>query len=112
MTPKNRCRDCGQIWPTPAVANTIVGHRSARPVEDRYIQVVDEELLKAVDSMSFDHGAKELNFAEEFYEKGVKPTGAERIRKNSRTKEEVALLKNLRLDKNNNRSVLSECSGG
>jgi hypothetical protein len=28
----------------------------------------DEELSKAVDSMSFDHGVAELDFVEEFYD--------------------------------------------
>ena len=49
----------------PAVANAIVGHSSRRPVEDRYIRISDEELLRAVDGMSFDNGPSELDLVAE-----------------------------------------------
>ena len=57
-------KDLRHTWKTnaqrsgmhPAIADAIVGHRSALAVEDRYIRVSDEDLFKAVDSMSFDHG--------------------------------------------------------
>jgi integrase len=49
----------------PAIRNVILGHSSLRSVEDRYIHLSDEELLKAVDSMTFDHGWTELDSVEE-----------------------------------------------
>jgi len=89
----------------PAVANAIVGHRSSRPIEDRYIRVSDEELLRAVDSMSFDHGVTELDFVEEFYDDDVEVKGTEKIRKMSRAERKVTLLRQIPLDKNRHRSV-------
>jgi hypothetical protein len=38
----------------------ICNHSSRRVVEDLYINRSDEELLKAVDSMTFDHGETEI----------------------------------------------------
>jgi integrase len=66
-------RDIRHTWKTnaqrsgidPTIRNAIVGHSSQRPVEDRYIKVSDEELLKAVDSMTFDNGWTELDMVEE-----------------------------------------------
>ena len=49
----------------PTVRNLIVGHSTERSVEDRYIRVSDEELLRAVDAMSFDNGRTELDWVEE-----------------------------------------------
>ena len=37
------------------IRNAIVGHATRLPVEDLYIQVTDEKLLEAVDSVRFDH---------------------------------------------------------
>jgi len=62
-------RDLRHTWKTnaqrsgmdPTVRNLIVGHSSNRSVEDRYIRVSDEELLKAVDTMKFDNGWTELD---------------------------------------------------
>jgi integrase len=66
-------RDLRHTWKTnaqrsgmdPTVRNLIVGHSSSRSVEDRYIRVSDEELLRAVDSMRFDNGWTELDMVEE-----------------------------------------------
>lgn len=66
-------RDLRHSWKTnaqrsgmdPSVRNLIVGHSSARSVEDRYIRVSDHELLRAVDGMTFDHGWTELDLVEE-----------------------------------------------
>ena len=66
-------RDIRHTWKTnaqrsgidPTIRNAIVGHSSQRPVEDRYIKVSDEELLKAIDSMIFDNGWTELDLVEE-----------------------------------------------
>ena len=66
-------RDFRHTWKTnaqragidPVARNAIVGLASARPVEDRYIHLSDEELLRAVDSITFDHGRKVLDFVEE-----------------------------------------------
>ncbi len=66
-------RDLRHTWKTnaqrsgmdPTTRNLIVGHSSQRSVEDRYIRVSDEELLKAVDSMRFDNGWTELDMVEE-----------------------------------------------
>jgi integrase len=66
-------RDFRHTWKTnaqrsgmdPTVRNIIVGHSSERSVEDRYIRVSDEELLRAIDEMSFDNGCTELDWVEE-----------------------------------------------
>lgn len=66
-------RDFRHTWKTnaqrskmdPTVRNLIVGHSTERSVEDRYIRVSDEEILRAVDEMSFDHGCTELDWVEE-----------------------------------------------
>jgi len=66
-------RDFRHTWKTnaqrsgmdPAVRNLIVGHSGQRSVEDRYIRVSDQELLRAVDAMTFDHGWTELDLVEE-----------------------------------------------
>jgi integrase len=107
-------KDLRHTWKTnaqrsgmhPAIANAIVGHRSARPVEDRYIRVSDEDLLRAVDSMSFDHGVTELDFVDEFYEEGLDEKGTEEIRKMSPAKSQVKFLRQIPLDNSRNASVL------
>jgi integrase len=66
-------RDFRHTWKTnaqrsgmdPSVRNLIVGHSAVRSVEDRYIRISDQELLKAVDGMTFDHGWTELDLVEE-----------------------------------------------
>ncbi len=66
-------RDFRHSWKTnaqrsgmdPTVRNLIVGHSTERSVEDRYIRVSDEELLRAIDKMSFDNGCTELDWVEE-----------------------------------------------
>lgn len=66
-------KDLRHTWKTnaqrsgmdPSVRNVIVGHSSQRSVEDRYIRVSDDELLRAVDSMTFDHGWTELDMVGE-----------------------------------------------
>ncbi|MGO9572159.1 MAG: tyrosine-type recombinase/integrase [Desulfomonilaceae bacterium] len=66
-------RDFRHTWKTnaqrsgidPAVRNLIVGHSGQRSVEDRYIRISDQELLRAVDAMTFDHGWTELDLVEE-----------------------------------------------
>ncbi len=88
------------------LANAIVGHGPARPIEDRYIRVSDEDLLKAVDSMSFDYGVEELDFVEESHEKGGNEKGTKSIRKMSPMKKMVALLQQTPLDNVRSRSVL------
>jgi integrase len=45
----------------PTVAESILGHWSrARSVSERYGRVSDQELLQAVDSMTFNHGETEI----------------------------------------------------
>lgn len=66
-------RDLRHTWKTnaqrsgmdPSTRNLIVGHSSQRSVEDRYIRVSDEELLRAVDAMRFDNGWTELDVVAE-----------------------------------------------
>jgi len=90
-------RDLRHTWKTnaqrsgthPAVANVIVGHSSVRPVEDRYIHVSDEELLRAVDSMTFDHGGTELDFVEEAPLEEPEEKGMEGVWKISEKKKKV-----------------------
>ena len=62
-------KDLRHTWKTnahrskidPATRNVICGHSSRRAVEDLYINLSDEELLKAVDSMTFDHGCTQID---------------------------------------------------
>jgi len=78
-------RDIRHSWKTNAqrsgmdytIRNLIVGHSSQRSVEDRYIRASDEQLLKAVDEMTFDHGWTELDFVEE----GLGEGDEEKVRK-------------------------------
>lgn len=71
--PSLQVRDFRDTWKTnaqrsgmdPTVRNLIVGHSTERSVEDRYIRVSDEELLRAIDEMSFDNGCTELDWVEE-----------------------------------------------
>jgi integrase len=71
--PGLQMRDLRHTWKTnaqrsgidPSVRNLIVGHSGQRSVEDRYIRVSDEELLRAVDAMTFDNGCTEIDLAEE-----------------------------------------------
>jgi integrase len=71
--PGLQIRDFRHTWKTnaqrsgmdPAVRNIILGHSGQRSVEDRYIRVSDQELLKAVDAMTFDHGWTELDLVDE-----------------------------------------------
>ena len=73
----------------PAVANAIVGHSSVRPVEDRYIRVSDEDLLRAVDSLTFDHGGTELDFVEEAEQGAPAEKGMEAVWKKVEKKKKV-----------------------
>ncbi|MBD3398272.1 tyrosine-type recombinase/integrase, partial [Candidatus Micrarchaeota archaeon] len=66
-------RDLRHTWKTnaqrsgmdPSIRNAIVGHSSNRSVEDRYIRISDDELLKAIDAMRFDNGWTELDLVDE-----------------------------------------------
>jgi integrase len=90
-------RDFRHTWKTnaqrsgmhPAVANAIVGHSSVRPVEDRYIRVSDEDLLRAVDSMTFDHGSTELDFVEDVSLEALPEKGMEGVWKVSEKKKKA-----------------------
>jgi hypothetical protein len=79
----------------PAVANAIVGHSSVRPVEDRYIRVSDEDLLRAVDSMILDHGCTELDFVEEAQTDNHPTNGMEGVWKMSVKKKKVVVAHDL-----------------
>jgi hypothetical protein len=81
----------------PAVANAIVGHSSVRPVEDRYIRVSDEDLLRAVDSMTVDHGCTELDFVEEAGQEAPAEKGMEGVWKMSGKKKKAVLAHDLNL---------------
>ncbi|AFM24882.1 tyrosine-type recombinase/integrase [Desulfomonile tiedjei] len=86
--PGLQMRDLRHTWKTnaqrsgmdPTVRNLIVGHSTERSVADRYIRVSDEELLRAVDSMSFDHGWTELDLVEDTEEK-LDEKGAKKVPK-------------------------------
>jgi integrase len=96
-------RDLRHTWKTnaqrsgmhPAVANAIVGHSSVRPVEDRYIRVSDEDLLRAVDSMILDHGCTELDFVEEAQTDNHPTNGMEGVWKMSVKKKKVVVAHDL-----------------
>jgi hypothetical protein len=55
-------------------------------VADRYIRVSDEELLRAVDGMSFDHGWAELDLVDE-PEAELDEKGAKKVPKGSAERE-------------------------
>jgi hypothetical protein len=98
-------RDLRHTWKTnaqrsgmhPAVANAIVGHASVRPVEDRYIRVSDEDLLRAVDSMIFDHGCTELDFVKEAPLEAPPANGMEGVWKMAEKKKKVVVAHDLTL---------------
>jgi len=49
----------------PVIAETILGHwNREKSVNERYGRLSDEELLRAVDSMTFDHGPTEILVAQ------------------------------------------------
>jgi len=48
----------------PTTRNCICGHSSRRSVEDLYINISDEELLRAVDEMTFNHGWTQIDLIE------------------------------------------------
>jgi len=77
------------------VRNAIVGHTSARPVEDRYIHLSDEELLRAVDSMTFDHGRTQLDFVDEGLNEAPREKGMEGVWKMSEKKKKATLQRDL-----------------
>jgi len=86
--PGLQIRDLRHTWKTnaqrsgmdPTIRNLIVGHSTERSVADRYIRVSDEELLRAVDGMSFDHGWTELDLVDEL-EVGLDEKGAKKVPK-------------------------------
>ena len=48
----------GQGWPR---SEAILGHwLQEKSVTERYGRISDEELVRAIDSMTFDHGATEI----------------------------------------------------
>ena len=53
--------ESSEVTDGPTVRNQNAGHSMERPVEELYIRISDEELLKAVDSMTFNHGRTELD---------------------------------------------------
>jgi hypothetical protein len=65
-------RDLRHTWKTnalhsemdPTVRNGIMGHSGSKTVEDRYIHLSDQAILKAVDAMTFDHGGTQINVVE------------------------------------------------
>ncbi len=79
----------------PAVANAIVGHSFVRPVEDRYIRVSDEDLLRAVDSMTLEHGCTELDFVEEAEQEASAEKGMEAVWKKVEKKKKAVLAHDL-----------------
>ena len=96
----------------PTTRNVICGHSSRRAVEDLYINLSDRDLLNAVDVMTFDHGWTQLDMVEDA---GVEPldqkSDAKMTPKLVQTKK-VMGGPDLPLDKNGNRSVLSDSMGG
>jgi hypothetical protein len=58
-------------------------------VADRYIRVSDEELLRAVDSMIFDHGCTELDFVDEAQAETPPASGMEGVWKMAEKKKKV-----------------------
>ena len=50
----------GPVW-TPKSGKALFGHWFERKVvTERYGRISDEELVRAIDSMTFDHGATEI----------------------------------------------------
>jgi integrase len=72
-------RDLRHTWKTnahrskmdPTTRNAICGHASRRSVEDLYINLSDQDLLNAVDAMTFDNGWTQLDVVEEISAESV-----------------------------------------
>ncbi len=72
LDPRPRFHDLRHTWRAnarrsrvdPAIAEAILGHWSReKPVHERYGMISDEELVEAIDSMTFDHGPTEIHVA-------------------------------------------------
>ena len=45
----------------PQIAESIMGHwYKERTVNERYVRISDEELIQAIDAITFDHGPTEI----------------------------------------------------
>ena len=42
------------------IREAIVGHRTGKTMAERYGRISDEDLVRAIDSMTFDHGKTEI----------------------------------------------------
>lgn len=75
--PWPRFHDLRHTWRTnarrsgmdPQIAEAVLGHQSkARSVSDRYGRISNEELVQAIDQMTFDHGKTEILVARDVSE--------------------------------------------
>jgi integrase len=73
LEPAPRFHDLRHTWRTnarrsrvdPQIAETIMGHVfRLRSVNERYGRISDEDLLSAIDMMTFDHGETEILVAQ------------------------------------------------
>lgn len=113
-------KDLRHTWKTnalrskmdPTTRNAICGHSSRRVVEDLYINLSDQDLLNAVDSMTFDNGWTQLDVVEEAVVASPDEKSDAKMTPKSAQRKKVTGRADLSLDKNGNRSVFSELLGG
>lgn len=100
LDPVPRFHDLRHTWKTnarrsgmhPEVEKAIMGHSSrARTVHEGYGLIGDEELIKAIDVMTFDHGETEIlsgnSPKKKSLQRMVASAGIEKIAYNTRTKD-------------------------
>lgn len=68
LNPAPTIHDLRHVWKTNAmrsgtdheIREAIVGHRTGRTMAERYGRISDNDLVKAIDRMTFDHGKTEI----------------------------------------------------
>ena len=73
----------------PTTRNAICGHSSRRAVEDLDINLSDQDLLSAVDEMTFDNGWTQLDVVEEMGVESVDEKSDAKMTPNRQPKKKV-----------------------
>ena len=71
LDPTPTIHDIRHVWKTNAmrsgmdyeIREAIVGHRTGKTMAERYGRISDEDLVKAIDAVTFDHGKTEILIA-------------------------------------------------
>jgi integrase len=113
-------KDLRHTWKTNAhrskmdstTRNAICGHSSRRSVEDLYINLSDQDLLSAVDAMTFDNGWTQLDVVEEMGVESVDEKSDAKMTPKLSERKKVRGSTHVPLDKNRNGGVFSESLGG